>query len=368
MAIVKKLKLDTKAAMATHQTAASKAAVDRFALAEQITKVQPTGLAPVASDADVAATPAPTPVALATRQLAVSTAQPFDLSVCIPGNIVEVPLNLIDPNPLSPRHIYTTEEVDKIARTMPNGQDVAAHGYLLDGRVKLYDGGTRFRAAKITDRTTLAVKIEEPPADKLALFKRARELNEQRSDTTALDFALSLRALLNEGAVSSQRELMEKVEAPGGGKLSESLVSTYMRISRMPDKVQRAMSDSPDTSSVVALYAVSELFPESLSDAELETNQEMAFEIIDEIKRRKLNRFQIAALVKSKIAGPKARERSTVHPLEFGKHKGQIKMFSKKGQIDLSLKGLSDVEMPALRAALVQTLESFMKDKGEESK
>ena len=176
-----------------------------------------------------------------------------------------------------------------------------------------------------------------------------------------MDFALSLRALLNEGAVGSQRELMEKVEAPGGGKLSESMVSTYLRITRMPEKVQRAMSESPDTATVVALYAVSELFPDNLSDTELETKQELAYEIIDEIKRRKLNRFQIAALVKSKLTGPKARERSTVHPLEFGQYTGQIKMFAKKGQIDLSLKGLSEEDMPALRAALVQTLEAFVK-------
>lgn len=362
MAPVPKLKLDTKSAMARHQSAASTAAVDRFALAEKITKSQPTGLAPVADNTPTVAA-APVGVPAAQRPPAAVSPSPFDPKVCTPGTIVQVPLHLIDPNPLSPRHIYTTEEVDKIARTMPDGQDVAAHGYILDGRIKLIDGGTRFRAAKITDRTMLDVKIEDAPKDKLALFKRARELNEQRSDTTALDFALSLRALLKEGAVGSQRELMEKVEAPGGGKLSESMVSTYIRITRMPEKVQRAMSDSPDTATVVALYAVSEMFPENLSDAELEAKQELAFEIIDEIKRRKLNRFQIAALVKSKLAGPKARERSTVHPLEFGKHKGQIKMFVKKGQIDLSLKGLSESEMPALRTALVQTLEAFMKGK-----
>jgi ParB family chromosome partitioning protein len=359
MATVPKIKLDTKAAMVTHQAAASSAAVDRFALAEKITRTQPTGLAPV-GDADSPAIPTQE-----VRHLEVSTTQAFDFSACIPGAIVRVPLHLIDTNPMSPRHIYTTEEVEKIVRTLPDGQDVAAHGYIQDGRVKLIDGGTRFRAAKLTDRGTLDVKIEEPPKDKLALFKRARELNEQRSDTTALDFALSLRTLLTEGAVASQRELMEKVEAPGGGKLSESMVSTYIRITRIPDKVQRVMSDSPDTSTVVALYALSELFPENMSEPDLEEKQELAFSIIDEIKRRKLNRHQIAALVKSKLAGPKGRERSTVHPLEYGTHKGQIKMFAKKGQIDLSLKGLTETEMPALRAALVQTLETFLKEKGD---
>jgi ParB family transcriptional regulator, chromosome partitioning protein len=352
---IKKLKLDPKAAMQRHQSAATTAAADRFAIAERITKQQPTGLS--ANEGGQGS--APLAPAAPTR-LTATNVQAFDLSACVPGAIVQVPLHLIDANPLSPRHIYTTEEVDKIARTMPEGQDVAANGYVEAGRIKLIDGGTRFRAAKITDCSYLEVKIEEAPADKLALYKRARALNEQRSATTALDFALSLRALIDQGAVASQRELIEKVEPPGGGKLSEAAVSTYMRISRMPEKVQRAMSESPETSTVVALYAVSELFPEGLADAELEAKIDLALEIMDEIRRKKLNRHQIAALVKSKIAGPKQRERSTVHPLEFGDHKGQIKMFAKKGQIDLSLKGLSEAEMPGLRNALVQALETFM--------
>lgn len=362
MAPVPKLKLDAKAAMQRHQSAATTAAVDRFALAEKITKDQPTGLSPAAAEATAVA-PTLEAVSPTLKRPVVSTAQAFDLSACVAGTIVQVPLHLIDANPLSPRHIYTTEEVDKIARTMPDGQDVAANGYLEGGRIKLIDGGTRFRAAKITDCTFLEVKIEDAPADKLALYKRARALNEQRSATTALDFALSLRALLDQGAVASQRELMEKVEPPAGGKLSESAVSTYLRIARMPEKIQRAMSESPETSTVVALYAVSELFPDGLGETELEAKVDLALEIIDEIRRKKLNRHQIAALVKSKIAGPKSRERSTVHPLEFGHHKGQIKMFTKKGQLDLSLKGLDEAEMPSLRAALVQTLETFMRDK-----
>ncbi|MBT9464560.1 hypothetical protein [Hydrogenophaga sp.] len=360
---VRKVKLDNVQAMQAHQQAASSAAVDKFAAAEAITKIQPNGLAGPMSIplADLVMEPAR---ATLPRAPVVTKAVPFDLNACLPDEIVRVPLYLIDTNPVSPRQIYTGEEIDKIAKTLPNGQDVAAHGYVEEGRIKLIDGGTRFRAAKITDRSYLDVKIERAPRDKLDLFRRARELNEQRSDTGALDFALSLHTLLKEGAVSSQRELIEKVEAPGGGRLSEGTVSQYLRMARMPEKLQRAMVGSEETSTAAALYAIATMFDENMDGAQQEQRQELAFEVIEEVKRRKLNKAQIVALVKSKLDGPKSRDRSTVHPLAFGAHKGQIKMFTRKGKIELTLAGLTESEMPEMRTVLVKALEDFMAKKG----
>lgn len=360
---VRKLKLDNAQAMQAHQQAASSAAVDKFAAAEAITKIQPHGLASSTPHVDVGAPKAPNDAAAQAAPV-VTTPVAFDLSVCAPGAIVRVPLYMIDINPLSPRQIYTGEEIDKIAKTLPNGQDVAAHGYVAEGRIKLIDGGTRFRAAKITDRSYLDVKIEDAPKDKLDLFRRARELNEQRSETGALDFALSLHTLLREGAVTSQRELIEKVEAPGGGRLSEGTVSQYLRMARMPEKLQRAMVGAEETATAAALYAIATMFDENMDEAQQEQRQELAFEVIEEVKRRKLNKAQIVALVKSKLDGPKSRDRSTVHPLAFGPHKGQIKMFTRKGKIDLSLAGLSETEMPEVRTVLVKALEEFMARKG----
>jgi len=360
---IRKLKLDNVQAMHAHQEAASSAAVDKFTAAEAITKVQPNGL--TGSSTAPAAGMVSAPGALAAPiPPVVTTAVAFNLSVCLAGAIVRVPLYMIDINPLSPRQIYSGEEIDKIAKSLPNGQDMAAHGYVADGRIKLIDGGTRFRAAKITDRSYLDVKIEDAPKDKLDLFRRARELNEQRSDTGALDFALSLNTLLREGAVASQRELIEKVEAPGGGRLSEGTVSQYLRMARMPEKLQRAMVGSEETATAAALYAIATMFDENMDDAQQEQRQELAFEVIEEVKRRKLNKAQIVALVKSKLDGPKSRDRSTVHPLAFGTRKGQIKMFTRKGRIDLTLAGLAESEMPEVRTLLVKALEDFMVKKG----
>lgn len=348
--VAPKIKLNPGQAMAAHQARSNQAAEDRFAAASSIVARQPTGLTP-----DAPAVQQETVAHMQTR-----VPRPFDISSCTVGTTVAVPLHLIDVNPLSPRQVYLDENVNVIAETITGGQDDDAHGYVQDGRVKLIDGGTRYRAARITDCNTLNVKLEPAPKSLLDLFNRARALNEQRSQPTALDFALSLKLLLEQGAVASQRDIIEKVRAPGGGVLTESLVSTYMRINRLPARIQRAMSTAPETNSLAALYAVSALFPEGQTEEEQETAESAAAEIIEDIKRRKLSRKQIQDLVNSKLAGPKTRERSTVYQMEYGQHTGQIKTFHRKGEIQLSLKGLGEAQMPGLKAALQKAVEDFL--------
>lgn len=344
--MVTKIKADPRAAIAKHHEASTASADNRFAAAAAITEQRPHGLA---VEPERVVVPMP------------STA--FSLASCSVGSIVSVPLSMVDPNPLSPRHIYKHSEINRIAETLPDGQDVAAHGYVKDGRIQLIDGGTRLRAARITDRGVIDVKIEEAPTDDLALYARARELNERRSPTTALDFALSLKSLLDRGALKSQDDIVRFVKSPDDAPLSKSLVSMYLRVARMPERIQRAMSEQPESSSLAALYAVSELFEGLPADDEAahEAAHEAAMNIVDEIIRRKLNRAQITAMVKAHIQGPKTRERSALTPLDFGSQKGQVKVFGRKGQIDLSLKGLSESELPEVRNILVQALETYMK-------
>ena len=350
-----RVKIDTKEAMASHYAASKSSADDRFAFAAQITSVRPTGL--FGEILPSAAKPPRNPVVVKGQDQGIA----FSIAQCTVGAIVCVPLSLIDVNPLSPRHTYRTEEVDKIASTLAGGQDVAAHGYVCGLRIQLIDGGTRLRAARISDRGFLDVKIEDAPNSELELFARARALNEQRSPTTALDFALSLQALMVRGAVSSQSEISELVKGPEGEHLTKSSVSLYMRIARMPERVQRAMSDYPETSSLVALYAVSEIF-EAHANADEQTQAadlEAALRIAEETRRRKLNRAQVTGLVKAYLEGPKARERSSLTPIEFGSGKGQIKLFRKKGQLDLSLKGIHEDELSEVKTVLLQALDAY---------
>jgi len=202
------------------------------------------------------------------------------------------------------------------------------------------------------------------------LFARARALNEQRSPTTALDFALSLSVLLSRGSVASQEEIVQKVVGAGGEDLTKSKVSMYLRIARMPERLQRTMAEYPETSSLAALYAVSEIFERrATSDEQTQAaDLEAALGIAEEVRRRKLNRSQVTSLVKTYLEGPKARERSALTPIEYGASRGQIKLFRKKGQIDLSLSGLTDDELTEVKSVLIQALETYAaKREGKDS-
>ena len=149
MATQPKIKLDPQAAMNRHFARSAATAQDRFALAaETITRI-PTGLSPEQPVADT--TPAVSQATLTTQKPVHHSAQEaFDISKCVPGAVISVPFHLIDLNPVGPRQIYRSEEIDKIAQTLVDGQDDAAHGFVRGERVVLIDGGTRYRSAKIS--------------------------------------------------------------------------------------------------------------------------------------------------------------------------------------------------------------------------
>lgn len=338
--IHKKIKLDPLAAMQRLQGKANASAADRFSLASEITRQEPTGLTPVGSQS--------TPT--------LNANQSFDQSSCVPGSIVRVPLHLIDVNELGPRQIYLIAEIDKIADTLATAQDDAAHGYLKDGRVKLIDGGTRFRSAKVSGVDHLDVKFEAEPDSVLDLYLRARSYNDKRSQPTAIDHAISLRKLMESGALTSNKEISDKIPDPNGRPMSEAIVSMYMRIGRMPDRVLQRMSESPLTTGVSILYAVSDIFQkvEDKSDAE-----DIARGIIDDIRQKELSSKQINALVKSKLDGVKPRERSNQQVLNFGVYSGTVKVFAKRGQIELSMKGIPPEKLGELQKKLIETVEYF---------
>lgn len=292
----------------------------------------------------------------------------FSLENAVPGEIVRVPLSLIDLNEFGPRQIYNAETVDKVSSTFESGQDDAAHGYVESGRVKLIDGGTRYHAAKDTSVGYLDVKIEEPPETKLGLYLRARELNDKRSQPSALDFALSLKVLLDKGAVESQRDIVENVPGPNGKKMTEGTVSKYLRIARvLPSDVRDRMSKSELTSGFSAAWEISELFADDPQGDLLTERTEMALGIIraivdDEVGTERMSTNKLHKLVRSKIDGPQTRERSVVHQLDLSGHKGHIKVFAKKGALDLSLRGLSEERLKRLRERLEATVKDFLAD------
>lgn len=353
---IPKVRVIPDTALEAHQASSAAAAVDRFANAAAITKQQPDGLAPRAPSVQ-STTRNVVQAPQFTETITVTTA--VDLGTVPIGAIVKVPLHLVDLNKYGPRQVYSMNTVDVVGSTIDQGQDDAAHGYIEEGRVKLIDGGTRFLAAQSKGVPTLDVKIEEAPANAIELFLRARDLNEKRSGTTPFDFAMVIKKLLDDGHVATQAEIAEKIPAPNsGGKMSPGTVSQYISIASMPTRVQQRMIDWPETSTMAALYAISQLFSDK-EQANDEDQINLALDLCDEIKDRKLNKEQIAKLIQSRLTAPKQRDRSVVQPLEVFGLKANIKTFPKKGRLELSLSGLTPEQSIRVRDAVVNALKGM---------
>lgn len=351
---IPKIKLNPKEALEHHIDVAENKAQDRFSRAAAIIERRPSVFQEVSNPRDDMAV---------TGNTKASHPQEFSITQCVPGTVIRVPFHLIDVNPFGPRHIYKTEEIDKIALTLPDGQDDAAHGFVLGERIVLIDGGTRYRSAKVAGIGFLDVKIEEAPNDDLDLYLRARRYNEQRSQPSVIDHAMSLRRLLDDGIVASQRELIEKVpDVNGRDKMTESLISWYMRIARMPRNILERMSEHPTTSQLTVLFAVSEIFKKG-EDATSE-QIDLALQLIEKIRSQDLSRKQIEVLVRSRISNERQhRERSVQQPINVGGYKGQIKTFGKRGQLDLSLKGVSEDDLPQLQREIQAVIERFAQER-----
>ena len=96
-------------------------------------------------------------------------------------------------------------------------------------------GHRRFRAAKAVGLAEIEVLVREPDDTTTRRFKSLVS-NIQREDIGAVELAETLRALLDSGAVATQRELARQV-----GK-SEQWLSGMMRILELPARLQEELS------------------------------------------------------------------------------------------------------------------------------
>jgi ParB family chromosome partitioning protein len=267
------------------------------------------------------------------------------------GKVYQILVSLIDPNPVGVRHYYKASEVDRIGATMrPEGQKVAANGFVKpNGRIELIDGGTRLKSAKSEGLETLEVKIEKPPADLREQYKRSKQLNEERSDHTALDTAVLYKYLLDQGVYASQDDLAADMQDRKGNPMSKAQVSMYMRIEKIPDRLRRQMIEHDQTSGFHVAYEISSIFVRPDYEERREEYERIAEEVIKEIQDKGLGKLQAQALVASKFKGKQTRTRGTATTVKYGDKNGVIKTVEGRGQLDFSIKGLDPERLKLLQ-------------------
>lgn len=151
------------------------------------------------------------------------------------GAVAQVPIEHIEPNPFQPRTNFNEEELAELALSIQQQgiiQPVTVRKMGHD-RYQLISGERRLKAAKVAGLTEIPAYIRV--ANDEQMLEMALVENIQREDLNPIEIAVSYRRLLEECHIS-QEELSRKV-----GK-DRSTISNYIRLLRLPQEIQDAIS------------------------------------------------------------------------------------------------------------------------------
>jgi len=269
------------------------------------------------------------------------------------GQIYRLELSKFQKSENNARMFYLAQEIDDMSQSLSqSGQDTPAIGYVRNGKVVLTDGQKRFQACASAGLTELEVKIIEQPQDEATEYETSRRVNLMRSTQTSLDDAYRWKNLIDRRVYSSQDELAQRL-----GEKKEK-VSKVIGITRIPERLVRMMVDHKVTSGWTVAYQISTVFdPKRVEELGNERIEALGQEILDEIIRKDMSSRQVEALIAKKLQGPQKRAQAESLPMKFGDHKGEMKIFTARGQLDLSFRGLPEQTINQLKLKIEQALQ-----------
>lgn len=281
----------------------------------------PSSVGEVIQQLDTKAAPASAPI---------SAVQAFVI-----GQVYDVPLHLIESNPVGPRVLYTAQDVDDMTvQLRENGQRISATGYVSEkGTVVLIEGETRLRASRAGGFQTLRIEIKAKPADEKALYEEARSANVDRRNQTPLDDGIKWNELINVRRIyASQKELAERLG------IEEDVVSRSISLTRLSSRVLNTVAEYPDMLSLRMLIAI-RTFWEAKGD-------EDTLELIAEIAKNGLGSRDVMARAKAAQNEPVRKPRSTSEKVNFLSGVGELKSFPDR--VELTIKGLKPEHVESL--------------------
>lgn len=245
------------------------------------------------------------------------------------GQVYDVPLERVRPNPVNPRAVYTSLAVDDMAVSLAkSGQLVAATGFSDGGYVVLIEGETRLRGARAAGLPTLRIEIKHKPASDLELYKSARAANVERRDQTPLDDALKWKELLDRKIFANQASLSRDLDIP------ESTVSRTLALAAMPQRIIMSLSDHASLLNFQMLNAIREYVQAY--------GEERALDFIPQIDKNGWGYRRVADEAMNAKKAPVQRKRGDKEPIEYAGGKGEIKIFEGGKRLEISLKGITD--------------------------
>ncbi len=154
----------------------------------------------------------------------------------VAGAIAEIPVEKIETNPFQPRTKFVEEQITELCESIKTQgiiQPITVRKMGFD-KYQIISGERRFRASQLAGLDSVPAFIRV--ADDEQMLELALIENIHREDLNAIEIAISYQRLLEEVNLT-QEELSEKI-----GK-SRSAISNFLRLLKLPPKVQIAVRD-----------------------------------------------------------------------------------------------------------------------------
>lgn len=147
------------------------------------------------------------------------------------GDIVRIPVDMVEPNPYQPRMSFDNEALNELAdsiRTLGLIQPITVRRKS-DDRFQIISGERRFRACRLCNMEMVPAYVME--ANDQGMLEMAIVENIQRENLDPIEVAMSYQRLIDECRLT-QEQMAERV-----GKKRASVTNT-LRLLRLPAKVQ----------------------------------------------------------------------------------------------------------------------------------
>lgn len=240
-------------------------------------------------------------------------------------NLQKIRLDLIDPNPLSPREVYTSEMIARRAEELrTQGQHDAIHVIPnpdANGRYIICDGWTRVQACRTHEVSdSLLAQVHH----KLSLREAAwfgYEQNESRSEHFDLDKAIFYQKMIKDGETAAD------IARRAG--ISKTQMTFYGAYEKLPLEVMDIFREHPQKFSSVIAYELAKLY-EKLG---LEETLTLAQRFVDEKQSHRWLKREVKTLLNPPVEEVAPMTEGTTVRYSNGIYKQQGGLFELKLEV-----------------------------------
>jgi ParB family transcriptional regulator, chromosome partitioning protein len=150
-------------------------------------------------------------------------------------NVLQIPIDRIDPNPLQPRRSFEPDRLQELAQSIRSSGIIQPLVVRRRGdRYQLVAGERRWRAAKLAGMAEVRAIVQEIPEDRLLEVTLVE--NVQREDLNAIETAVAFDRLARELNLSYE-EIGQRT-----GK-DRTTITNFVRLLQLPPDVQQLIAE-----------------------------------------------------------------------------------------------------------------------------